>query len=225
VDDLLAAMSHEMRTPLSAISGVMELLADTDLDERQGRFVAVARNASDRLLRLLNDVLEVARSDEPSADVTIGTVVVDAVVRESVSIVEPIATMRPVTLRLVNEPEAELVVVADRDRLGQVLLNLLSNAIKFSPPASTVTVSIREVGSRVRIEVQDQGAGIEPSQANRVFVPFDRLDAEARGVAGTGLGLSLSRSIVQEMGGTLEVVDAADPGAMFRVELPVMCMR
>jgi signal transduction histidine kinase len=220
--DDLAAMSHEMRTPLNAIVGVMEFLSETALDERQARWVEVAQNASDRLLGLINGVLDVARRDAIASRPRLEAVGVDAVVRASVSLIEPIAIMRPVALRLVGAPRAELFVHADEDRLGQVLVNLLSNAIKFSPPAGTVTVAIRQFDAHVHIEVEDEGSGIASSCADRVFDPFDRLDAAERGIAGSGLGLSISRNFVREMGGTLEIVDGLDTGATFRVELPLL---
>jgi signal transduction histidine kinase len=220
--DDLAAITHEMRTPLTAILGVMEFLSETDLDERQMRWVALAQDASDRLLGLVNGVLDDARRDTRKRRIRASEVAIDAVVRASISLIEPIAILRPVTLRLVNEPAVDLCVRGDEDCLGQVLVNLLSNAIKFSPPAGTVTVAVRELDAHVRIDVQDQGSGIAPACADRLFRPFERLDAEARGVTGTGLGLSLSRDCVQEMGGTLEVVDSADTGARFRVQLPLL---
>ena len=112
-------------------------------------------------------------------------------------------------------------MLADSARLRQVLLNLLSNAIKFGPPASTVTVTTRRIGDRARVEVRDEGSGIDPALLDRVFVPFDRLDADDRGVAGVGLGLSVSRTLMEAMGGTLEVVNAVDAGTVFHVELPI----
>jgi signal transduction histidine kinase len=220
--DDLAAMSHEMRTPLNAIVGVMEFLRETVLDERQARWVEVAQNASDRLLSLINGVVDGSGHDLTATPHHVDAVGVDTVVRASVSLIEPIAIMRPVALRLVGAPRAALLVRADEGRLGQVLVNLLSNAIKFSPPAGTVTVTIREVDGRVRIEVEDEGSGIAPACADRVFVPFDRLDAAERGIAGSGLGLSISRNLVQEMAGTLEVVDGPASGATFRLELPLL---
>ena len=220
--DDLAAITHEMRTPLSAILGVMEFLSETDLDERQLRWVTVAQDASDRLLGLVNGVLDDARRGATKRIARASEVAVGAVVRASISLIEPIAILRPVTLRVVNEPSVDPCVRGDEACLGQVLVNLLSNAIKFSPPAGTVTVAVRELDAHVRIDVQDQGSGIARAYADRLFRPFERLDAEERGVAGTGLGLSMSRAFVQEMGGTLEVVDPADTGARFRVQLPLL---
>ncbi len=222
VDDL-TAMSHEMRTPLQAIVGVMELLAETTLDERQTRWVELAQSASDRLLGLLNGALDV--TGDNAVSIGAGPVGVDAVVRASVALVEPIAIMRPVALRLASETDARLFVHAERSLLGQVLVNLLSNAIKFSPRAGTVTVATREAGAHVQIEVEDEGSGVARSFADRAFAPFDRLDAVERGIPGTGLGLSLSRNFVQEMGGTLEIVERANAGAIFRVELPLLPLR
>jgi signal transduction histidine kinase len=221
----LAALTHEMRTPLSAILGVMEFLGETSLDERQLRWVAVAQDASDRLLGLVNGALDSARHDATKRIARANEVAVDAVVRASLSLIEPIAILRPVTLRLVNELSADHCIRGDEDCLGQVLVNLLSNAVKFSPPAGTVTVAVRELDAHVRIDVEDEGSGISPAFVERAFQPFERLDAEECGVAGSGLGLSLSRDFVREMGGTLEVVDPGETGARFRVQLPLLQSR
>jgi signal transduction histidine kinase len=216
-----------MRTPLNAIVGAMELLGTTKLDEDQRRWVALGRNASARLLRLIDGALDEARADATASTFRprAQPVIVDEVVRESVALIESIAALRRITLELVHDPASAVVAEADPDRLGQVLLNLLSNAIKFSPPASKVTIVIDEsvirgAGSWVRIDVHDEGGGISSSVANRAFAPFDRLDAEARGIAGDGLGLAVSRKLVEQMGGTLDVVETDTGAAAFRIELP-----
>jgi len=219
--EVLAAVSHEMRTPLNSISGFLELLSETELDEKQRRWLGLARTASDHLVGLIDHLQSIASVEADSINVSAESLDVDAVVLESVLLIEPIATARPTTLQLVNDANVELIVQADRARLRQVLFNLLSNAIKFGPPASTVTVTTRQVGDRACIEVRDEGSGIDPSMLHRVFVPFDRLDAGDRGIAGAGLGLSLSRTLMQAMGGSLEVVNDAATGTAFHVELPL----
>jgi signal transduction histidine kinase len=222
--ELVAVMSHEMRTPLNAIVGAMELLRGTDLDEEQSRWVDLGHNASGRLLGLIDGALADARSESGNR-ARPQPVIVDEVVRDSVALIESIAALRRVTLELVHDPAEPLVADADPVRLGQVLLNLLSNAIKFSPPASKVTIVIDEAvingaDSWVRIDVHDEGSGVASSAANRAFAPFDRLDAEARGIDGDGLGLAVSRTLVEQMGGTLDVIETADGARAFRIELP-----
>ena len=144
--DVLAAISHEMRTPLNSIWGFLEFLAGTELDERQTRWLTLARGATDHLLRLVDGVEGFAHV-QMSTSARVGEkVVVNEIVLESVSLVEPIAALREATVHFVNDAEREIVAYGDGDRLRQVLLNLLSNAIKFGPPASTVTVSTRRAG-------------------------------------------------------------------------------
>ena len=217
----LAAISHEIRTPLNSLRGFLELLAGTDLDPQQQRWLGLTRDASDHLLALVERVEGIPCFDVAPPRVRPEPVSVAAVVTEAVSLVEPFATSRPAEVRVVNAGGSDLVVDADTARLRQVLLNLLSNAIKFGPPASTVTIATQQAGDRARIEVTDEGPGVAASMVERAFTPFDRLDAGGQGVAGIGLGLALSRSLMREMSGSLEVVHEVDGRTAFRVELPL----
>jgi signal transduction histidine kinase len=210
-----------MRTPLNSICGFLELLAGTELDEQQRHWLSLARTASDHLISIIDYAPSIASAGADAIDLVVENVALDSVVLESVLLIEPIATARPTTLQLVSDSDIDLMVHADRARLRQVFFNLLSNAIKFGPPASTVTVTTRRVENRARIEVRDEGSGIDPSLSHRLFVPFDRLDASERGFTGVGLGLSLSRTLMQAMGGTLEVANDAGSGTAFHVELPL----
>jgi len=221
----LAAISHEIRTPLNSLRGFLELLAGTELDAQQRRWIALTLDASDHLLALVERVEGIPCVELAPATLRPEPVSIAAVVFEAVSLVEPLATSRPADLRVVNADASELVVDADTARLRQVLLNLLSNAIKFGPPASTVTITTLRAGDQARIEVTDEGPGVAASMVERAFTPFDRLDAADEGVAGAGLGLALSRSLMREMSGSLEVVHGADDRTAFRVQLPLLRLR
>jgi len=222
VGEALAIIGHEMRTPIQSILGFVELLSGTELDELQERWLALTRAATDHLVGLLDGMQDFACGvDALAASASAQPVAVGTVVQDATMLVEPLATARRATVRVVSNARAPLVVVANADRLRQVLLNLLSNAIKFGPSPGSVTVSLRRAGTSARIEVRDEGPGISQRDAPRVFTPFERLDAAERGIAGVGLGLALSRNLMRSMGGRLEVLDTPGRGAVFRLELPL----
>ena len=217
---VFAAISHEMRTPLNAITGFLELMADSDLTERQARWVALATTAGAHLRGLVDSVQSLSGLEAGGGGLALAAVDIDRLAYESSALVEPIAMSRQIEVHIDHDAGTPLVAYTDRGRLRQVFLNLLSNAIKFSPPASAVSVTTLRVGAMARVEVRDAGAGIDPELADRLFVPFDRLNAGDNDASGLGLGLALSQGLMEVMGGTLEFVPAPGPGALFRVELP-----
>jgi signal transduction histidine kinase len=217
---VFAAISHEMRTPLNAICGFLELLADSELNERQARWVALASTAGAHLRGLVDSVQSISGLEAGGRELALEALDIDALAYESSALIQPIASSQKIEMSIDHDAGTPLVAYADRSRLRQVFLNLLSNAIKFGPPDSVVTVTTRRVGNAARVEVRDEGAGIEPALADRLFTPFDRLDAGEHGTTGLGLGLALSRGLMGVMGGTLEFVPSPGPGALFRVELP-----
>jgi signal transduction histidine kinase len=217
---VFAAISHEMRTPLTAICGFLEMMADSDLTERQARWVALASTAGAHLRGLVDSVQSLSGFEPGGRELALEAVDIDALVYESSALIQPIASSQQIEVSIDHDAGTPLVAYADRNRLRQVFLNLLSNAIKFGPPDTAVMVTTRRVGSAARVEVRDEGEGIEPALADRLFTPFDRLDAGEHGTTGLGLGLALSRGLMQVMGGTLEFVPSPGPGTLFRVELP-----
>ncbi len=219
----LSRMSHELRTPLNAILGFAQLLElDRDAARTQdsGSIDQILR-AGRHLLALIDEVLDIARIEAGKLGLAIAPTLLPTVIEEAVGLSRPQAEQRGVTIAW--EASGLPPIAADPRRLLQVLLNLLSNAIKFNREGGTVTLNAHRHGERVRIEVIDSGVGIEAGEAGQLFQPFTRLGAAAMRSEGTGLGLSLSRALIEAMDGTIGYAPRADgrEGACFWIELPL----
>jgi signal transduction histidine kinase/CheY-like chemotaxis protein len=220
--EFLSRMSHELRTPLNAILGFAQLLEMDALSIEQQDSVGQILRGGRHLLALINEVLDISRIEAGRLHLSIEPVPVSETVRQAVELVRPSPAAARVAIQADAIDEA-LHVLADRQRLQQVLLNLLSNAAKYNRPGGSVTVSCRRLaGSVARLQVRDTGEGIAPDKLERLFTPFDRLGAEGSGVEGTGLGLALSKHLVEAMGGVLRAESQAGVGSAFSVELPVV---
>lgn len=223
--EFLSRMSHELRTPLNAILGFGQLLEQADLTPRQKRNAGLIVKGGRHLLELINEVLDISRIEAGHLQLSVEPVAVRRVVQEALDLVQPLAAARRILLRTEDGEASDgwsLHVLADLQRLKQVLLNLLSNAIKYNYEAGQVVVACERTGTqRLRLLVRDTGPGILPEKLDRLFIPFDRLDAEHTRVEGTGLGLSLSRRLAEAMGGTLGVESHVGAGSTFWVELPL----
>jgi len=219
--EFLSRMSHELRTPLNAILGFAQLLElDTASAEQQESVEQILR-AGRHLLGLINEVLDISRIEAGRLQLSVEPVPVHETVRQAIELVRPSAAESGVSVRS-DAIDEELHVLADRQRLQQVLLNLLSNGIKYNRPSGTVTVACETLAAdRLQIRVTDTGEGIAADKLERLFTPFDRLGAEASAVEGTGLGLALSKSLVEAMGGTLGVRSRPGTGTTFSVELAI----
>jgi PAS domain S-box-containing protein len=221
--EFLSRMSHELRTPMNSILGFGQLLERKELPPDQLRSVEHILRAGRHLLNLINEVLEIARIEAGKQNFSLEPVRVAAVLREARALIQPLAAQRELTIDDMFVDE-DCFVRADRQRLVQVLLNLLSNAIKYNRPDGHVSVTCETdtagIGT-VRIGVRDTGRGIPAERINRLFVPFDRLGVEGTGEEGTGLGLALSKRLVEAMGGGIEVESVVDEGSTFWVELPL----
>jgi signal transduction histidine kinase/ActR/RegA family two-component response regulator len=219
--EFLSRMSHELRTPLNAVLGFAQLLQMEPLSERQGESVGHILRAGRHLLGLINEVLDISRIEAGRLELSLEPVPLRETLDQAMHLVRPAAAAVEVTVHADAVDDA-LHVLADRQRLHQVLLNLLSNAIKYNRPRGTVrVVSARSAGDRLRIAVTDNGEGISGDKLARLFTPFDRLGAEASSVEGTGLGLALSKALVEAMGGVLRVESEPGTGSTFSVELMV----
>jgi signal transduction histidine kinase/CheY-like chemotaxis protein len=219
--EFLSRMSHELRTPLNAIMGFSQLLEMDVLDGGQRDQVRQIVKAGRHLLGLINEVLDIARIEAGTIALSPEPIVVHDAVAEAVELIRPIADERKVALGSVPSPERDHVVLADRQRLKQVLLNLLANAVKYNRRDGRVDVSLEEPHpGRVRVAVRDTGPGIAPELLDRLFVPFDRIGAERTQLEGTGLGLALARRLAEAMQGTIGVHSTVGVGSTFWVELP-----
>jgi PAS domain S-box-containing protein len=215
--EFLSRMSHELRTPMNAILGFAQLLEmDVQGSEEQESTHQILR-AGRHLLRLIDEVLDLAKIEAEQVSMSVEPVLVQRVLQEALDLVRPMAAERGI--RLYGEA-SDFCVAADQHRLNQVLLNLLSNAIKYNREEGEVRVSCeRRAGDRVRIRVSDTGRGISSSVAERVFRPFDRLGAERTEVQGTGLGLALSKGLTEAMSGTIGFESQEGEGTTFWIEL------
>jgi signal transduction histidine kinase len=222
--DFLSRMSHELRTPLTAILGFGELLGLEDLEPEHADWVGNILKAGRHLLDLLNDVLDIARIESGHLTLSLEPVSVHALVQDTVELMHRIARAQGIALEVELGASAKSYVRADRQRLRQVLINLVSNAIKYNRADGRVTIAVADAErpERLRLVVTDTGNGLTPEQLERLFVPFERLDAAATGVEGTGLGLVLSRSLAEGMGGVMGVASTPGRGSSFWVELPTV---
>ncbi|MEZ5620174.1 MAG: PAS domain S-box protein [Burkholderiaceae bacterium] len=218
--EFLASMSHELRTPLNAILGFGQLIElDRALGVRTQTHVREVLRAGRHLLRLINEVLDLAQVESGRLVISPEAIEVSALVAGAVALTTPLAEARRIALHTRLEPG--LVVRADRTRLEQVLLNLLANAVKYNRVGGEVHVDATAVDvRRLRLAVRDTGSGIAAAKQAQLFQPFNRLGAENGAVEGTGIGLALSRRLVELMGGRIGVDSAPGVGSSFWVELP-----
>lgn len=218
-NDFLSRVSHELRTPMNAILGFGELLGMGDITAEHQEWVAMMLKAGRHLLMLLDDVLDISRVEGRNLSLSMEAVPVQRLIADALELVRPLSTARGVHLDPVP-PAGGQHVHADHQRARQVLLNLLSNAIKYNHPGGKVSITTCEQpGEQLRISVADTGRGITEKDMSRLFTPFERLDAAQAGIEGTGLGLALSRQLVQAMGGTMGVTSTLGEGSVFWVEL------
>jgi CheY-like chemotaxis protein/nitrogen-specific signal transduction histidine kinase len=219
--EYLSRMSHELRTPLNAILGFAQLLELDELRDDQQESLGHILSAARHLLALINEVLDIAAIEAGRLPLSVEPVAVADVVGEAVSLIRPLADQHKVLLVGETGTLCDQHVLADRQRLKQILLNLLSNAVKYNREGGSVRLVCEPVSDeRFRVKVVDTGPGISEEALERLFVPFERLTAEFSGVEGTGLGLPLSQRLAHAMGGTLELTTAVDQGTTFWVELP-----
>ncbi len=222
--EFLASMSHELRTPLNAVSGFAQLLRDyaeppLSGDDRKG--VEHILDACKQLLELVNSVLDLSSIDAGKLELIMAEIEAGQLVGECLAMIRPLANSRAVTMSHEIAADAGLRVEADPGRLKQVLLNLLSNAVKYNRDGGTVTVSAEPGdGAMVRISVSDSGKGIAPERQAEVFQPFSRLGAEMGAIEGTGIGLSISRHLVELMGGRMGFESEPGVGSTFWFDIP-----
>ena len=218
-DEFLSRMSHELRTPLTAILGFGQLLQMEELNEDNAESVDQIVRAGHHLLDLINEVLDIAKIESGHMELSLEPVHVREVAEESLRLMRPQAEGRHIIPSIIEE-EPEVVALVDRQRLSQVLLNLISNGIKYNREGGQLTLAIQGTGDTVRIDVTDGGEGIDPDLRERVFAPFDRLNAGMSGIQGTGVGLSLSRALCEAMNGTLSFESTVGVGTTFTVNVP-----
>jgi signal transduction histidine kinase len=221
----LASMSHELRTPLNAIGGYVQLIEmgiHGAVTPAQAEALAKIARSQRHLLRLINEVLNLAKIEAGSVNYDSRPIVLRDVVNAVFPMVEPQVQQRGLTSEIDVSPD--LIAMADRDKTEQILLNLLSNAVKFTNAGGCIRIAAGDAGGaskRVWLQVEDTGVGIPPDKLERVFDPFVQVDvSESRRAQGTGLGLAISRDLALGMKGQLSAESVLEHGSKFRLTLP-----
>jgi signal transduction histidine kinase len=221
--DFVSTVSHELRTPLAAIYGAALTLRREDVplgEPQRSGLLEVIASESDRLARIVNDILWASRLESGTMQTTIEKCDGVEIAR---SVVDTARHYIPPNIQLaIKAPKKAPLVAADPDKARQVLTNLVDNAVKYSPDGGKVTVEVSVAGSQLRYAVRDEGLGVPPAEHRRIFEKFYRLDPNlTRGVGGTGLGLYISRELLERMGGRIWVESSGSGGSTFFAELPV----
>lgn len=218
----LANMSHEIRTPMNGIVGMADLLVESPLTPAQREYAEVIRSGASALLRLINDILDLAKVEAGKFTLERGDFALEPVIAETLRLGAAAALGRDIALRREIAAEVPAVVRGDAGRVRQILLNLVGNAVKFTPRGTvTLRVALERAPATLRFEVIDDGAGIAPDKIAGLFSPFVQIDASStRQHGGTGLGLAISRELVALMGGEIGVESEPGRGSTFWFVVP-----
>jgi CheY-like chemotaxis protein len=221
--EFLSSMSHELRTPLNSILGFAQLLErdrKNPLDPRQLERLQYVMRGGEHLLKLIDDVLDLAKIEAGGVTISLEPVAVPEVLGEVVHTLEPMAARAQIKIAT-NEPAGLPQVTADRTRLAQVLMNFGSNAIKYGRPGGALTFRVEQKASAVRVTVVDNGIGIPDNKRHKIFEPFQRAGQEAGPIEGTGIGLTISKRLAEMMRGTVGFTSTEGVGSEFWIEIPV----
>ena len=217
--EFVSVASHEMRTPMTSIKGSLELLLGGyagELPAEATELLGISLTAVDRLVRLVNDLLDISKIESGKMELHLDRLLITECVNKSVRSLRALAEAHKVSIRAA-QPDSVPAVIADRDRIEQVITNLLSNALKYTPPESEVLVETLRRDNMVRVSVCDQGPGIAPEHLEKVFDRFCQLAGAKKG---SGLGLTICRALVEQHGGRIWVESELGHGARFHMEIP-----
>ncbi|WP_130470569.1 ATP-binding protein [Candidatus Magnetaquicoccus inordinatus] len=222
--NFLAAVSHELRTPMNVIIGLGDVMLETLLDAEQQEYVRKQQNASQNLLELINQILDLSKIEEGQVTIMEAPMRLPALLHEVIELLQILAGNKGLQLHSWLDPKLPQLIWADRFRLRQVLFNVISNSIKFTETGeiSIVAQEVQEEGAQLYIEVHDTGIGITNAQLDTIFEAFTQADSSiSRRFGGTGLGLAISRSLMRLMGGEITVESQIGEGSTFRIILPL----
>ncbi len=223
-NEFVSTVSHELRTPLTSIKGYVDLILDGDagdINEIQEEFLRIVKENSDRLVEMINDMLDISRIESGRIRLKVEPVDMTESIEGAVDSFRAVLnqTGRNVKTRV---PEHLPLVAVDRDRVGQVLINLISNALKYSPDGGDVTITAKHTDGFVQVSVADKGMGISREDQKKLFTKFYRVDsAMTREIGGTGLGLSIAKSIIELLGGSMSIRSKLGEGSTFSFSVPV----
>lgn len=220
----VANVSHELRTPLTSIQGFVEAILDgvvTDSDSAR-HYLEIVLDETKRLGRLVTDLLDLSRLESGELPLKLEPLSLNPLLEEITKTIGPVASAEEIKLQLELDPSLPRVL-ADRDRIGEVVLNLIHNALRFTPGGGTVTITTGTVADGVEVSVKDNGPGISPEEISRIFERFYKSDqARTRGIGGTGLGLAIVKQIVEAHGGKVRAESIPGQGATFHFTLPII---
>ncbi|MBC1521830.1 cell wall metabolism sensor histidine kinase WalK [Listeria aquatica] len=221
--EFVANVSHELKTPITAVKGFAETLLDGAMDDEKllKQFLTIIKDESERLNRLILDILALSKIEQKALPVHMEQVNLDDVIRQSVEMVSELASVKAIQLEIPEKKQPPLEITAERDRIQQILVNLLSNAIQYTQTEGRVRLSLDDAGDYVVIKVMDNGIGIPEKDLDRIFERFYRVDkARSRHSGGTGLGLSIVKHLVESMDGEILVMSKENEGTTFEIKLP-----
>ena len=216
--EFLSRMSHDLRTPLNAVMGFAQVLELEPLTAPQRDAVTHILRGGRHLLGLINEVLDIAKIEAGRLSLSSEPTPLDEVISQAVELIRPLATQRALSIEV--RPIGRTYVMADRQRLNEILFNLLSNAVKYNRYGGAIRIGVDVGPQRSSIAVSDTGAGIPAEKMKLLFTPFERLGADQTEVEGTGLGLALAKGLAEAMNGKISVESEVDHGTTFRLELP-----
>jgi two-component system phosphate regulon sensor histidine kinase PhoR len=223
-DEFLGVVSHELRTPIHVLMGFLRILqkgVGGPLTDQQRAYLEKAMGVTEVLARLVNDILDLSQVRAGTFLVQLEPCRPRPVIADSLETIAPLAQQKPIEL-VTDLPRDLPVVRGDAARLAQVMVNLLSNAIKFTQPGGQVIVRARPRGDHLHVEIADNGAGIPPADLPKLFQPFTQLDmSRTRQVGGVGVGLSISKAIIDAHGGAIGVTSEAGAGSTFWFQVPL----